>query len=385
MNVPLNMKKLMIALTAAFGLAGCASHPGDNHPVAEVVDFGNVQTYKSSELISVERLLPLETSDASLLGSIDQLEVWEDRIYLLDTYKTNAVLMFSATDGKFIRKIAGTGNGPGEFLSPHSFWIDRSDGSLYVLDRMMSKLLKYDGEDLRYEAEIKLPGLAPSAFCVPAAGDYLYYFPLRQKDLFGGKQYVKADAKGKDVSTYYDAPASGRILHGNPAPFYGYEGKLRVCPYFSNRVYEWVNDSLEVCWEMKWGDSNLPEAALFEKPEGSGEVMREILTNDYIRLLYVYENQATLAVKYYIQRDFYLSAQHKSSGRVFNTKAAAVQDDLGLGGVFPLPVGTDGDRLVGSLSRLDLKEEEAVSPALKACLKQADEEGNPVLVFYRMK
>ena len=28
--------------------------------------------------------------------------------------------------------------------------------------------------------------------------------------------------------------------------------------------------------------------------------------------------------------------------------AAAVQDDLGLGGLFPMPVGTDEDLLVGS-------------------------------------
>lgn len=381
----LYMYKIFVFLTTLLSvLIGCTSQKRETNLVVEQVDFGNVQTYKSSELISVERLLPLETSDESLFGSIDQLEVWKDRIYLLDTYKTNAVLVFSATDGKFIQKIAGTGNGPGEFLTPHSFWIDYPDGSLYVLDRMMSKLLKYNLENLAYEAEIKLPELAPLAFCVPKEGDYLYYFPLRKKDLFDGKQYVKADEKGKVVSTYYDAPASGKILHGNSAPFYVYEGKLRVCPYFSNRVYEWVNDSLKVCWEMKWGDSTLPEASLFEKSEGSGDVMRKILTNNYIRFLYVYENRAALAVKYYIQKDLYLSVYNKSSRQVANVKAAAVQDDLGLGGVFPLPVGTDGDRLVGSLSLLDM-EEKNISPELKACFKQADEEGNPVLVFYDVK
>ena len=52
--------------------------------------------------------------------------------------------------------------------------------------------------------------------------------------------------------------------------------------------------------------------------------------------------------------------------------AAAVQDDLGLGGLFPMPVGTDEDLLVGSLSLLDM-EEKIISPELKACLKQADE------------
>ena len=85
-----------------------------------------------------------------------------------------------------IHIILGWGNGPGEFLSPHSFWIDRSDGSLYILDRMMSKLLKYDLESLDYEEEIKLPDLAPLAFCVPTEGDYLYYFPLWKNDLFCG-------------------------------------------------------------------------------------------------------------------------------------------------------------------------------------------------------
>ena len=59
--------------------------------------------------------------------------------------------------------------------------------------------------------------------------------------------------------------------------------------------------------------------------------------------------------------------------------AAAVQDDLGLGGLFPMPVGTDEDLLVGSLSLLDM-EEKIISPELKACLKQGDGEGNRVVV-----
>lgn len=377
-------KILVFVTTLLFISVGCTSRKGGVQSVAEVVDFGNVQTYKSSELIRVERFLPLETSDHSLFGSIDQLEVWKGRIYLLDTYKTNAVLVFSATDGKFIRKIEGTGNGPGEFLCPHSFWIDRSGGSLYVMDRMMSKLLKYDLESLDYEEKIKLPGLSPLAFCVPIEGDYLYYFPLRKNDLFSGKQYVKADKEGNVLSTAYDAPASGRILHGNAAPFYCYEGKIRVCPYFSNRIYEWVNDSLKTCRKIEWGDRTLPETAVFEKSEDSGDVMRKVLSGDYIRFLYVYENRAVLAVKYYIQKDLYLSVYNKSSRRVANVKAAAVKDDLGLGGQFPLPLGTDEDLLVGSLSLLDM-EEKNISPELKACLKQSDEEGNPVLVFYNLK
>ena len=50
------------------------------------------------------------------------------------------------------------------------------------------------------------------------------------------------------------------------------------------------NDSLKVCREMKWGNRTLPETAVFEKSEDSGDVMREILSSDYIRFLYVYEN-----------------------------------------------------------------------------------------------
>lgn len=104
------MHKIFVIFITTFlliTLVDCTSRKGESQSVVEVVDFGNVQTCKSSELIRVERFLPLETSDRSLFGSIDQLEVWKDRIYLLDTYKTNAVLVFSATDGKFIHKIEG--------------------------------------------------------------------------------------------------------------------------------------------------------------------------------------------------------------------------------------------------------------------------------------
>ena len=41
--------------------------------------------------------------------------------------------------------------------------------------------------------------------------------------------------------------------------------------------------------------------------------MKEILTgeNDWIRLLYVYETNQMLVVKYYIKRDLYLSIRDK--------------------------------------------------------------------------
>lgn len=45
---------------------------------------------------------------------------------------------------------------------------------------MMSKLLKYDLESLDYEEEIKLPDLAPLAFCVPT-GRLSILFPFTEE------------------------------------------------------------------------------------------------------------------------------------------------------------------------------------------------------------
>ena len=62
--------------------------------------------------------------------------------------------------------------------------------------------------------------------------------------------------------------------------------------------------------------------------------MKKILSENYIRFLFVYENTSYLAAKYYIKKELYLSAWNKKNNHLFNTKADKVIDDLGIGDSF---------------------------------------------------
>lgn len=376
--------KTLLVVTLLFLTFGCTATKKERiFSSGEPVDFGNVQSYRCSDVIEIERFLPLETTEESLFGGIDQVEIWNGKIYLLDSYKTNTVFVFSLEDGKYLDKLKCFGTGPGEFTSPHAFWIDKSDSTLYVLDRMLSKLLKYDAADFSYRGEVQMPDLGPLAFAVLPDSQYMYYYPLRSNNRFGGKQCVLADKDGQVLGSYYPAPASGKILHGNPAAFYLCDGRLRFCPYFSSQVYELAGDSLQGCYSLGWGDAAMPEERMFERHVDSSETMKEILTNDYIRLLYVYENSSSLAVKYYIKRDFYLSVLNKDTRRLMNMKASEVTDDMGIGGTFPLPYyAAEDGRFVGCLFGTDMTVD-VTAPDLKAVMGQTD--CNPVLVFYRFK
>lgn len=362
-------------------MMSCTIHHEKNE-TAEVIDFGNPNSMKATELTSDYSYVALESSEEALLGNIGQLEIYGDRIYILDN-KTNAFFVFSK-DGKFMMKLEGEGDGPGEFISPHSFWIDKR-GYVFILDRQLNRLLKYRLDNLEFVGNVSLPAPSPLSFAViPNQEVYIYYYPLRQKDVFSGKQIVVADGTGSVIRSFCDAPLSGKILHGSPANFYLFNNHIRIYPYFSNQVYELSGDSLNCCYEFSWGNLQFPPSELFQRNSDSGEVMKEILTGeeDWIRLLYVYETGQSLAVKYYIKRDLYLSVWNKEQNRLVNVKGDMIADDWGIGGKFPLPMTVCGDKFVGVILPFDIVKDKVKDEHLQDLLAGKSEESNPILVFY---
>lgn len=364
-------------------LMGCSRPNVVSSTAAEVIDFGNLKSVNAAELISVCSYVALESSENSLVGNIGQIEICGNRIYILDN-KMNTFNVFGM-DGKFVMKLEGHGNGPGEFISPHSFWIDKH-GHVLILDRQLNRLLKYRLTDLKYIGDVTLPAPSPLSFAaMQDSGMYIYYYPLRQNDVFSGKQFVVANEKGDVVRTFYDAPLTGKILHGCSANFYMFNESLRVYPYFSNQVYELSGNSFDACYEFSWGKQKFPPLELFQKHDTSGDVMKEILTgeNDWIRLLYVYETNQMLVVKYYIKRDLYLSIRDKKENRTVNVKSDMIVDDLGLGGRFPLPMAVCDGLFVGAITPFDVVKEDVQDKRLEDLLDSKSEESNPILVFYR--
>jgi hypothetical protein len=352
----------------------------------DIIDFENPKSIKFSDILSEYECVLLETSDESLFSKISQIEISGGKIYILDNYKSNALFVFSE-DGKFINKIEAKGNGPGEFLLPHSFWIE-GNNYIFILDRYQDRLLKYSLIDFEFIEQIVLPASAPLSFSVYNMDDdlFIYYFPFRENNKIENKQLVIADKEGVIKKKLLDASSSGKILHGNPNNFYLYNNALHFYPYFSNHIYTIQGDSMTLCYQLYWGKYNIPTDDYFTKYNDSGELMDNLLTgsDEYIRLIYVYETDENLLVKYYIKKDFYIAIWDKNSHAVVNTKYNEMVDDMGLGDVFPLPVGATKEMFIGAIELSDMNSDIDYK-LISKWIDHVSNDGNPILVLYKLK
>lgn len=110
----------------------------------------------STSLIKDCKIIPLETNDSVLIGSIDKVIVDQDKLYVGDFSKTHSVYVFDL-QGNFQQKISRQGRGPEEYLSLYDMFIDPHTGELNLLSRIDRKLLAFDKNDVSLRKTQKLP------------------------------------------------------------------------------------------------------------------------------------------------------------------------------------------------------------------------------------
>ncbi|MEN6456629.1 MAG: 6-bladed beta-propeller [Prolixibacteraceae bacterium] len=119
---------------------------------------GNIKiNFKENKLIYEDifentLFIPLETNTSCLITKIDQMRLFDNKIFILD-FNLNSLLVFNM-DGKFLNKIGNVGRGPGEYIRPRYFYIN-NEGTVKLFDAPMKKLISFDTEG-RYIKEIKL-------------------------------------------------------------------------------------------------------------------------------------------------------------------------------------------------------------------------------------
>ncbi|TKG94555.1 6-bladed beta-propeller [Puteibacter caeruleilacunae] len=130
---------LIILLAMACGHQGQQSQQEIAENV-ETIQFkfdGKNPTY--DEVFSKTEIIPLETNEDCLINTINQMEVWDGKFFILD-WKQNTLLVFS-DQGKYLNKIGSIGKGPGEYIRPRYFFIDKEKKLVNIFDAPMKKLM----------------------------------------------------------------------------------------------------------------------------------------------------------------------------------------------------------------------------------------------------
>lgn len=91
---------------------------------------------------SLKKIVPLETTDNSLIKNIAKVYLHKGDLFLLDNM-TQEVLHYD-TVGALIKKISHIGRAPGEYIGISDIIIDFDEHVCYVLDGIWSKkVVKY--------------------------------------------------------------------------------------------------------------------------------------------------------------------------------------------------------------------------------------------------
>ena len=150
----------------------------DDQPTEIVIkDFD--QTL-SSNIITDVSYVKLETTAESIIGEVSKIIVQDDRIYIMDSFVSNNLFVFSI-NGKFIAKIKDFGEGPNEIKQVYDFYIDSKNQEVVVFDGLQSRLVSYD---------YKL---------IPKGQKKLYFRFSNMRLMPGGKLLLHVDAENTHI------------------------------------------------------------------------------------------------------------------------------------------------------------------------------------------
>lgn len=335
-------KLLFIAITL---LTGCSTK--ENNPSYPIIHFGKTsESIRASQLIEINRIVPLETNDTCLIGHIDHADTYDGYIYLLDTWISKSLFVFDG-EGRFITKRTAAAGGAGEFIVPYNFEIDRENKTLRINDVALNKILVYNLKSLAFIQSIDKPDSYNAIGKFPDKDLYVGYRPMIDIQEKHTTQIDILDTRLNRRKGFMPADPRTSILSGKPFNMYKYQNDIVVFPFFSNTLYTVTPDSVQTRYELRFGEYAFPPKELFQKLQYEPIPLFERLEKEaFIERMEPYETDEYLFVRYVAQTNDLIAIYHKENGERVNIPYKRIKNDLGIN-AFPIPLFIEGNLITG--------------------------------------
>ena len=348
--------------------------------------FLKKQSISFGPMIDKVKLIPLETTDESLMDDINKILFTKSHIYILDCYKGGSVLIFDEK-GKFITRIL-KGEGPQEIHTPNDITFDDEKQELIVYNKYYLSFFTADGQFVKRES---VPLRADEVTIIPDG--YLFkaingqgnkHFGFPQDYLF----FVTDRAfKLKSIGLPYCL--SNEASYSN---FIGYlhEGKqnISLTTAYTDTIYEYdcrIN-KLKAKYALDISEKGLPKERLGKTWK---ELEKTLRNNDYYlyngAYLETQRHELFYLENWYIKLNSVIYRDKRSGNMIGGTNWKYTIDDI-----LPKnsPIATYKDYIISCHfqgGKYDLSNNHKITEEDKRSISHLKEEDNPVLVLYSLK
>ena len=252
------VQSLVITLGVCFVFGSCGNDPKTTR--TEQIRVGTYDPrsgdgiFRSSFIHEIE-LIPLETTDSSLIGTSPECIVDRDGgYYIADMNGSQKILRYDST-GRFLNTIGSRGHGPQEYLGISNYLIDTLTGHVSVFSNLDKKVCVYDKDGTFVSSR---------TFSIPFSQGWpvgeCYW--LYEGYMNGHSEYrvLKIDAQEKIMETLL--PADVQIMpmaESFPVFIPVSGGKLLLRETFGNQIYCLEDGNAVPIFEFDFGTYSIPD------------------------------------------------------------------------------------------------------------------------------
>lgn len=304
-------KHLFLGVAAAL-ITGVACRPVDKKS-GEVTDIPVEEALRQHAPLSlkedIEKIeyIPLETNDSCLVSNILDLAITAEYLFVYQG-KENKVYQFGR-DGKFIRQISETGNGPEEIMQVAALAADEPNRklSIFQLDGNVSDF-SFDGEFLgRHDTWKQASGMQT----LPDGKKALkgrWYTPLVNAPWLA----ALSDSNGnlKDSKSVYDAKIDSAAFFMQEIAFVPVADGVLSFTNYNDTVYRVTSSGIRPAYALKRGNTDEYYSIVADIGRNRGGNVPENSINVYD----FFETPANFYVRAERNGEFYIIQYRKATG-----------------------------------------------------------------------
>ena len=331
--------------------------------------------------------VPLETTKDNLIGIISNIKMTEDRIFIFDSYKANALFVFDKK-GKYITRIGSPGMGPGEFAHLAGFDIDVINNNIIIYD-FKRKFMYYDLNTYKLITE-KSMDISCCDFIILPQDEYAFFHTNGFECLGKNKNnfVLITDTLFNPKKAYYKAEFTTPIISRNSSSnFYKLNNSYYMYNHLLPYVYKITDKTFKPTYQLSLDSYRFPTIDFLKREtKGKSDYTKLIDKHDFISSYGLYETKDFLWIPFHKGNmppctGFYDKKEKKG----YILSLVDYFKSIGLG-VLPFAKGNTDEYIICEIKfDEDQKAKINKNKILKEAIENKSSDDNPILCLIKAK